>query len=49
LATLINPVVGAVTYFTQLILRRPAVAAATKEFNIEGSWRDPKVIDLKKK
>lgn len=49
LATLINPVVGAVTYLTQLILRRPAVAAATKEFNIEGSWREPKVINLKKK
>jgi uncharacterized protein (TIGR02099 family) len=49
LATLINPVIGAVTYLTQLLIRRPAVAAATKEFKIEGSWRDPQVIDLRKK
>jgi uncharacterized protein (TIGR02099 family) len=49
LATLINPVVGAVTYLTQLVLRRPVVAAATKEFTIEGSWRDPKVVQVKKK
>jgi uncharacterized protein (TIGR02099 family) len=49
LATLINPVVGAVTYLTQLVLRRPVVAAATKEFTIEGSWRDPKVVQIKKK
>lgn len=49
LATLINPVVGAATYLAQLILKRPVVAAATKEFAIEGSWREPKVIELKKK
>ena len=49
LATLINPVVGAATYLAQLILKRPVVAAATKEFNIQGSWRDPQVVQIKKK
>ncbi|MDI9335280.1 MAG: AsmA-like C-terminal region-containing protein [Cytophagales bacterium] len=49
LATLINPIVGAATYLTQLILRRPVVAANTKEFQINGSWRDPQVIQIKKK
>jgi uncharacterized protein (TIGR02099 family) len=48
LATLINPVVGAAAYLAQLILRRPVVAAATREFNIDGSWREPKVIQVKK-
>ncbi|MEY4294966.1 MAG: hypothetical protein RLY82_654, partial [Pseudomonadota bacterium] len=48
LATLINPLVGAATYLTQLILRRPVVAAATREFNIDGSWREPNVVQIKK-
>ena len=43
LAAIVNPIVGAATYLAQLVLRRPVIAAATKEFKIEGSWRDPKV------
>jgi uncharacterized protein (TIGR02099 family) len=46
LAAIINPIVGAATYLAQLILRRPAVAAATKEFKIEGTWQDPKVTQI---
>jgi uncharacterized protein YhdP len=47
LATLINPVVGAATYLAQLVLRRPLVAAATKEYNIQGSWQEPKITQSK--
>jgi uncharacterized protein YhdP len=48
IATLINPVIGAAAYLTQLILRRPVIAAATREFNIDGSWREPNVVQVKK-
>ncbi len=47
LATLINPVVGAATYLAQLVLRRPVVAAATKEYSIQGSWQEPQITPLK--
>ncbi len=43
LATIINPIVGVATYLTQLVLRRPIVAAATKEYTIQGSWQEPKI------
>jgi uncharacterized protein (TIGR02099 family) len=48
IATLINPVIGAAAYLTQLILRRPVIAAATREFSIDGSWREPNVVQVKK-
>ena len=47
IATLINPVVGAATYLAQLVLRRPVIAAATKEYSIQGSWQEPKITPLK--
>lgn len=43
LATIINPIVGAASYLAQLIFRRPLIAAATKEYRIQGTWRDPQV------
>jgi uncharacterized protein YhdP len=46
LAAIINPVIGAVTYLAQWVLRRPAVAAATKAYKIEGSWRAPVVTPV---
>jgi uncharacterized protein YhdP len=46
LASFINPIVGVVTYLTQLVLRRPVVAAATKAYSIEGTWRDPVVTSI---
>ena len=48
IATLVNPVVGAATYLAQLVLRRPVIAAATKEYNIQGSWQEPTITPLKK-
>ncbi len=47
LATLINPVIGAATYLAQLVLRRPVVAAATKEYSIQGSWQEPQITPFK--
>jgi len=48
IATLINPVVGAAAYLAQLVLRRPVIAAATKEYSIQGSWIEPKITPLKR-
>jgi len=49
IATLINPVVGAATYLAQLVLRRPVVAAATKEYNIQGSWQAPTIVPIQQR
>ena len=42
-ATAINPVVGLGTFIAQWLLSRPLSAAATQEFQIEGTWADPKI------
>ncbi|MET0210342.1 MAG: AsmA-like C-terminal region-containing protein, partial [Burkholderiaceae bacterium] len=42
-ATAINPVVGLGTFIAQWLLSRPLSAAATQEFQIEGTWVDPKI------
>ncbi|UUX97748.1 hypothetical protein LRS07_00690 [Aquabacterium sp. J223] len=39
----INPAVGLGTFMAQWLLRRPLMAAGTREFHIHGSWDDPKV------
>ena len=43
IATWINPAVGLSTFLAQLLLRGPAIAAATQEFQISGSWSDPQM------
>ena len=48
IATLINPVIGAATYLAQLVLRRPVIAAATKEYSIQGSWLEPQITQIKR-
>ncbi|MCZ8252925.1 MAG: YhdP family protein [Hylemonella sp.] len=42
-ATWINPAVGLGTFLAQYFLRRPAMAAATQEFRITGTWSDPQM------
>ncbi len=42
-ATVINPAIGITSFLAQLFLRRPLIQAATQEFQISGSWADPKV------
>jgi uncharacterized protein (TIGR02099 family) len=46
IATWINPAVGLGTFLTQLILRRPLIESATQDFQISGSWADPKITHV---
>ena len=39
----INPAVGLGTFLAQYFLRKPLMAASTREFHITGAWDDPKV------
>ena len=39
----INPAVGLGSFLAQMFLRRPLMAAGTREFTVQGSWADPKV------
>jgi uncharacterized protein YhdP len=39
----INPAVGLGTFLAQYFLRKPLMAANTREFRITGPWDDPKV------
>jgi uncharacterized protein YhdP len=49
ITAIINPVVGLSTFLAQLILRRPFIEAITQEFQIEGSWTDPKINKIDRK
>lgn len=40
-ATAINPVIGLGSFIAQALLRGPAIAAATRTFDVTGSWEDP--------
>jgi len=44
IATVINPAIGLGTFLAQAILNRPLVESTTQEFQISGSWADPKII-----
>ncbi len=45
----INPAVGLGTFLAQLLLRKPMMAANTREFLVSGSWSDPKVERVERK
>ena len=45
----INPAVGLGSFLAQLFLRRPLMAASTREFNVQGSWAEPKVERVERK
>jgi uncharacterized protein YhdP len=45
----INPAVGLGTFLAQMFLRRPLMAASTREFTVQGSWADPKVERVERK
>ncbi len=40
---IINPAVGLGTFLAQYFLRKPLMAASTREFHVTGPWDDPKV------
>lgn len=45
-ATAINPLIGLSTFLAQALLSKPLAAAATQEFQIEGTWADPKITKV---
>jgi uncharacterized protein (TIGR02099 family) len=45
----INPAVGLATFLAQVFLRQPLMQANTREFQISGSWGDPKVERVERK
>jgi uncharacterized protein (TIGR02099 family) len=49
IATVINPAIGLGSFLAQMFLRRPLMEAATQEFQIDGSWYDPKITKIDRK
>ncbi|TFZ06854.1 TIGR02099 family protein [Ramlibacter henchirensis] len=45
-AAVINPAIGLGTFLAQVFLREPLARAATQQFQIEGTWADPRVTKL---
>lgn len=45
----INPAIGLGTFVAQWLLRRPLIAANTREFHVTGSWDDPKIDRIERK
>jgi uncharacterized protein YhdP len=45
----INPAIGLGTFVAQWLLRRPLIAANTREFHVTGSWDDPKIERIERK
>ncbi|WP_370680224.1 YhdP family protein [Comamonas sp. GB3 AK4-5] len=48
-ASAINPVIGLGSFLAQAVLRGPLIAAATREFEVTGSWVDPQVKVVSKR
>lgn len=48
-ASVINPLVGLSTFLAQIILRKPLIEATTQEFQIDGTWADPRVAKVERK
>lgn len=47
-ASVINPAVGLGSFFAQLFLREPLIRANTQEFQIDGTWSDPRVTRVQR-
>ena len=45
----INPAIGLGTFLAQYFLRKPLMAAGTREFHVTGPWDDPKVERVERK
>lgn len=46
IATAINPLIGLGTFLAQAFLRKPLMRAATQEFQVDGTWADPRVTKI---
>ncbi|KQP49960.1 YhdP family protein [Pseudorhodoferax sp. Leaf274] len=42
-ASVINPAIGLGTFLAQWVLRRPLMEAATQQFQIDGTWSEPRI------
>ena len=49
IASVINPAIGLGSFLAQMFLRRPLIEAATQEFQIDGTWSDPKITKVDRK
>lgn len=47
--TLINPVTGITALLGQFLLRQPLQEAATRQFQVTGSWSDPKIAAINRR
>jgi len=45
----IHPALGLGTFVAQWLLRRPLIAANTREFRVTGTWDDPKIEPVERK
>jgi uncharacterized protein (TIGR02099 family) len=45
----INPAIGLGTFLAQWLLRRPLIAANTREFRVTGAWHEPKIERVERK
>jgi uncharacterized protein (TIGR02099 family) len=45
----INPAIGLGTFVAQWLLRRPLIAANTREFHVTGTWDEPKIERIERK
>jgi uncharacterized protein YhdP len=45
-AAAINPAIGLGTFLAQMFLRQPLARAATQQFQIDGTWADPRIAKL---
>ncbi|HSV54666.1 MAG TPA: YhdP family protein [Burkholderiaceae bacterium] len=45
-ASVINPAIGLGSFLAQMFLRKPLIEAATQEFQIDGTWSDPKIVKV---
>jgi uncharacterized protein (TIGR02099 family) len=48
-ASVINPAIGLGTFLAQMFLRQPLMRAATQEFQINGTWADPRITRIGRK
>jgi uncharacterized protein YhdP len=48
-ATVINPAIGLGTFLAQMFLRQPLMRAATQEFQIDGTWADPRITRVNRR
>ena len=48
-ATVINPAIGLGSFLAQMFLRQPLMRAATQEFQINGTWADPRIVRVDRK